>query len=253
VPISRNVKFIEYKFGLPEVGEFVDIPNEPDVLPEVEEDYVEGFIGPVEDKHELHPPQDGQVFWHAESESYGEDSDNSGDYEGDEQGGSSSDSGESLQGSADEEFRRIKNRLRRNPLPPVFYSPEFANVVSVPVPNSYTDASRSAEKRDWEQAMQEELNSLTKKDTHCYVQKPAGAMVLPVKWVFAVKTDEDGQIKGYKAQLFAKGFHQTVLTLGNVYAPICTHTTRRSLFSLAARDKMHMHHVDLRLHCLIVW
>jgi len=145
----------------------------------------------------------------------------------------------------------IKFRLRRNPAPPEFYSPS-AHVVDLHVPTTYEEAMSSPEKHKWQQAMQEELDSLQSKECYEHVPRPPGK-VIPLKWVFVIKTDEKGEPVRYKARLVAKGFMQVEgIDFGEVYAPVCTHPTRRTLFALAARQGLHLHHLGCQ-NCISEW
>jgi hypothetical protein len=75
------------------------------------------------------------------------------------------------------------------------------------------------------------LDYLAEKDTESYVQKRVGANVIPVRWVFAVKTDVDEQIKRYKARLVAQVFHENERAdFRRVYARLCTRTIRSAGF-----------------------
>jgi hypothetical protein len=106
VQISRNVNFIEHKFGLPKAGEARDpcvlheLPEEDDDL---DDEFIERFIGPVEDAEDILPPpgnEGGLVYGQADSESYTLGSGDE-DYEGQVQELSSADSGEAVPHVAD--------------------------------------------------------------------------------------------------------------------------------------------------------
>ncbi|KAJ9511133.1 hypothetical protein QJQ45_013172 [Haematococcus lacustris] len=98
----------------------------------------------------------------------------------------------------------------------------------------------------WLQAMHAELASLHENQTWCLVDKPAGARVLPTKWVLKIKRDAAGAIEKIKARLVAKGYMQVSgVDVGDVYAPVSKHTTLRTLLAKAAAEDMEVHQVDV--------
>lgn len=72
---------------------------------------------------------------------------------------------------------------------------------------------------------------------------------LPVKWVFSLKLDENGEIVRYKTRLDAKGVAQVEgRGFEEVFAPVSKHTTMRALLSVAVRDlELHQVHIKTAL------
>ena len=60
----------------------------------------------------------------------------------------------------------------------------------------------------WQRAMDEEMASLMANKTWTLEEAPPGIKPIPVKWVFKIKRDSNGNIERYKARLLAKGFRQ---------------------------------------------
>jgi hypothetical protein len=245
---SRNVVFCENKFGLPQPHLSPEEGEDSQLEEDWEDDWVERFIGPA-GNHE-----DAAAYPSSNSGHTNDDADSgqpdsgeaSEDFDNLQDDQASADSNEAAHGSDQSGDVGIKARLRRNPQPPVFFSPS-ANVIHVAVPNNYTEALKSPERNDWEQAMQDEMNSLAEKDTYEYVERPVGVKVIPLRWVYQAKSDEEGRLERYKARVVAKGYLQVEgVDYGEVYAPVCTQATRRTLFAVAAREGMHMHHVDVK-------
>ena len=58
----------------------------------------------------------------------------------------------------------------------------------------------------WQQAMNEELDTLHKNNTWDMIDLPIGQFVVGCKLVYKIKTKADGSIERYKARLVAKGF-----------------------------------------------
>ena len=57
-------------------------------------------------------------------------------------------------------------------------------------------------------------------DNHVWelAELPKGRKTIGSKWVYKVKTDEDGTIEQYKAQLVAQGFSQKYGTMMKLFA-----------------------------------
>ena len=56
----------------------------------------------------------------------------------------------------------------------------------------------------WQQAMNEELDTLHKNHTWDMVDLPSGQSVVGCRWVYKIKTKADGSVERYKACLVAK-------------------------------------------------
>ncbi len=71
-------------------------------------------------------------------------------------------------------------------------------------PTSHKDAVKSPEKDQWNQAMDNEMESLKANDVWELTTLPPGKQVVGSKWVYKRKTGEDGGIPRYKARLVLK-------------------------------------------------
>jgi hypothetical protein len=94
------------------------------------------------------------------------------------------------------------------------------------IPQHVGEALASPQREYWKQAMQEELDAIEECDTYDVVRKPEGAKVIPLLWVFALKTDEFGDVIRFKARLVAQGCRQ-------VEGVDCDQTFHRSAHMLA--------------------
>jgi hypothetical protein len=70
----------------------------------------------------------------------------------------------------------------------------------VKVPNDWFEARNSPQWAYWKEAMNEEMDSIESHETFEYCHKPSHAKVIPLKWVYAIKTDGFGDIIRFKAK-----------------------------------------------------
>ena len=75
---------------------------------------------------------------------------------------------------------------------------------------------------------------------------PRGTNIIPVKWVFKIKTDEKGVVTKYKARITPKGFKQRHgVDYFEVFANTGKYKTLRVALSLAARRDMELRQLDV--------
>jgi hypothetical protein len=95
--------------------------------------------------------------------------------------------------------------------------------------------------------MNEEMDSIESHETFEYCQKPSHAKVIPLKWVYALKTDGFGDIIRFKARLVAQGCKQRPgVDYFETFAPVSTHSSRRVLLNLANAKGWKVHQVDIK-------
>ena len=66
----------------------------------------------------------------------------------------------------------------------------------------------ACEVKEWQEAMDEEMNALVKNETWDLVKLPSTKNVIGCKWVYKMKYNSDGLVERYKARLVAKGYAQ---------------------------------------------
>jgi transposase InsO family protein len=122
-----------------------------------------------------------------------------------------------------------------------------SDMSEVIVPKSYAEAMRTDQKKYWDDAMTDEINSILSKETFTWVPRPLNTKVIPTRWVYAVKHDAMGNIQRFKGRVVAKGFKQELgIDFNETYAPVCDQNTRRVLFAIAAQRRLHMHQMDVK-------
>jgi hypothetical protein len=149
---------------------------------------------------------------------------------------------------------------RRNPArerhQPDWYQPAFGNqataatagATSPPIKDPITvhEAMTSPQAQEWRLAMQEEMDALTSNGTWELEPTPAGATVLPCKWVFKTKTHADGSVERFKARLVVGGHRQKEgIDYSEVYAPVSRYSTLRMLLSKVASEDLELHSLDI--------
>lgn len=103
------------------------------------------------------------------------------------------------------------------------------------------------DKEKWMVAMLEELNSIESNNTWEEVELPAGRKSIGSKWVFKMKTDENGNVSRYKARLVAQGFTQKFgVDYDEVFAPVVRSTTFRTLLSVVGQRDYFVKHYDIK-------
>lgn len=114
-------------------------------------------------------------------------------------------------------------------------------------PKNIADVHQSDNKGEWLQAMQEEIDSLIKNETWELCELPEGRKPVGCKWLFTVKTNQNGEIDRYKARLVAQGFSQKFGSdYDEVFAPVVKQTTLRILLSIASARKLKIHQFDVK-------
>jgi hypothetical protein len=99
---------------------------------------------------------------------------------------------------------------------------------------------------EWAQATVDEWISLMVNDTWTLVHQEPWMKVIPCRWVFALKTNENGEVVRFKARLVAGGHRQTAgVDYAETFAPVARLTSLRMLFALGATNGWEVHHMDV--------
>jgi len=99
----------------------------------------------------------------------------------------------------------------------------------------------------WQKSMDEEMRSLLENGTWELVERPEGVKPIPMKWVYKIKRDAQGNVERYKSRLMTKGFlHKQGVNFEEVYALMNKHTTLRALLSFVAQQDLELHQLDVK-------
>ena len=101
-------------------------------------------------------------------------------------------------------------------------------------------------RKNWEQGLNEEMDSLIRNQTWDLVEFPIGKRALQNKWVYRLKEEDAGK-KQYKARLFVKGFAQKKgINFDEIFPPVVKITSIRTILSLVAVEDLHLEHLDVK-------
>ena len=116
-------------------------------------------------------------------------------------------------------------------------------------PQTYREAVSCEHASEWRNAMQAEIDGCNAQRTWEVVPRitlPRGSNVIRVKWVYKIKTDENGAIVKYKARITPKGFMQKQgVDYFEVFANTGKYKTLRVLLSHAAGRDLNLLQYDV--------
>ena len=121
------------------------------------------------------------------------------------------------------------------------------------IPENYDDAMHSGDIRNWEEAINSEINAMVQHNVFKVCDVPPGRKLIQSRWVFDVKRDSDGHIVRYKARLVARGFTQEEgVDYTEVFAPVTRYETFRFIAGYTAASDYELEQIDIRtafLYC----
>ena len=143
------------------------------------------------------------------------------------------------------ETEPVVRRSGRQSRPPNFYG-EWASVASKTEPATVTEALNGPDKSKWTNAMEKEMNSLSKNDVWELVELPKDRKAVGSKWVFKVKFNADGSVERHKARLVAQGYSQKPgLDYDKTFSPVVRFESLRTVIALALQNDLQLHRMDV--------
>jgi hypothetical protein len=125
--------------------------------------------------------------------------------------------------------------------------PVITEAYAEDVPATLKQAMSTKYARHWAEATVEEWLSLIGNDTWVLIEREPWMKVIPCKWVFSIKTDQNGIPKRFKARLVAGGHKQTEgVDYNETYAPVSRLATLRTMLAVAARNGWKVHQLDIK-------
>lgn len=112
-------------------------------------------------------------------------------------------------------------------------------------PETVKEAIASKYNKEWKEAMQSEYQSLMQNKTWQLVNLPDHAKAIKCKWVFKIKSGDDGKINRFKARLVAKGCCQKQgIDYQETYSPVVRYSSIRYLMAIAAQFHLTIYQMD---------
>lgn len=115
------------------------------------------------------------------------------------------------------------------------------------VPNDYDELKNRRDKILWEEAMNKEIESITKANTWKSVVEPKNVEILDTNWVYTYKSFEKEKINQYKARLVVRGFAQKeTFNYDELYSSVAKMSTIRTLLAVGNQYKYHFVQLDVK-------
>ena len=102
-------------------------------------------------------------------------------------------------------------------------------------PTTYRMATTGMNKKEWTEAVLNELQGHTAKGTWRLARLPQGRRMVGCRWVFVTKRDADGKPIKRKARLVAQGFSQQEgIDFDKTFSPVGRSITLRAMLAIGA-------------------
>ncbi|MCO5594112.1 hypothetical protein L7F22_048133 [Adiantum nelumboides] len=113
-----------------------------------------------------------------------------------------------------------------------YVAKHFACMAKVAQDVEPTCFEEAAENDKWQEAMNEEMDTLYGNETWELAPLPKGKKPIGCRWVYKVKHNNDGSVSRYKARLVAKGYAQTYgIDYEETFAPVAKMATIRAVIA----------------------
>ncbi|GKB96449.1 putative zinc finger, CCHC-type containing protein [Tanacetum coccineum] len=114
-------------------------------------------------------------------------------------------------------------------------------------PKSFEDAITCDQSTHWREAIEDELNSISKNNICELVELPKGAKPVGCKWVYKTKLHLNGNVERYKARLVAKGYTQKEgVDYKETFSPVSRKDSLRIVMALVAHFDLELHQMDVK-------
>ncbi|GAU50608.1 hypothetical protein TSUD_410180 [Trifolium subterraneum] len=128
------------------------------------------------------------------------------------------------------------------------YGPDYAAYTLNEDPANLQEALSSMDADLWQEAINDEMDSLESNKTWHLVDLSPGCKPIGCKWILKKKLKPDGTVEKYKARLVAKGFRQREnIDFFDTFSPVTRITSIRILISIAALYNLIVHQMDVKI------
>ena len=113
------------------------------------------------------------------------------------------------------------------------------------LPLTYEQATNGPDAEKWQQAMDDEMNSLIENDTFTVTELPESKSVVGGKWVYTIKGEPMNPL--FKARYVAKGYSQTKgVDFLETFSPTARMESVRMLTQIAVQENWPLHQMDVK-------
>lgn len=113
-------------------------------------------------------------------------------------------------------------------------------------PTCLQEALTSPDASFWQEAIDNEMDSLLSNKTWDLVELPPGCKIIGFKWILKKKMKLDGTVEKFKARLVAKGYKQREnVDFFDTYSPV-SRIAIRVLMVVAAIHNLEVHQMDVK-------
>ena len=123
----------------------------------------------------------------------------------------------------------------------------YAFITKVAIVGEPKKNSEAAKDRRWVEAINEEMQELSKNKTWDLVSSSHLQKEIGCRWIFKAKHNANNTVNWYKARLVAKGYAQTHgVDYEETFAPVAKMCTIKTVIELAAAKGWHLHQMDVK-------
>lgn len=114
-------------------------------------------------------------------------------------------------------------------------------------PNSFEEALKCENSKEWVAAMDDEMKSLDENKTWTLADLPKDRKVVSNRWIYRLKHKTNGELERYKARLVVRGFTQEYgIDYEETFSPVVKFSSIRMILSVAAAEKLFLKQFDVK-------
>jgi hypothetical protein len=123
----------------------------------------------------------------------------------------------------------------------------YTNLMCDIIEKDPTFFEEAIQKKEWENSMTEEYQSIINNDVWEIVPKSKNKDVVSSKWLYKIKHVVDGSIEKHKARFVSHGLSQKeCIDYEETFSPVSRYTSIRTIIALVAKMKWKLHQMDVK-------